>query len=283
VEGHSVTLPFEDAAADDQTPLEVTIRVKQPSLLGTRAAIETDVVHAIEAADWPAALDLLARLRQAATAAQTASIDEAAPTLSALASNATIAIDQAGTLIGDIAAKAPTNVWLGHVTATLVRLVLAHVGTDGLAARLDAGAVPHVCRVMTDTVGRARSPSGPSAPALLLARALLRDGLVRGLPISLDALGDRALAVLDASGLSPAWYPVLGALERLWDVPRDRPSPAEISAVLGTPVPADDSARARLFWQAYRAWKAQRQPNDVVARTRALMKRLQPELFARLG
>jgi hypothetical protein len=66
-------------------------------------------------------------------------------------------------------------------------------------------------------------------------------------------------------------------------VPRDRPSPAEISAVLGTPVPADDSARARLFWQAYRAWKAQRQPNDVVARTRALMKRLQPELFARLG
>ena len=278
-----MTLPFEDTTADDQAPLEVTIRVAQPSLLGAQAAIETDVVHAIEAADWPAALDLLARLRQAATAAQTASIDEAAPTLSALASNATIAIDQAGTLIGDIAAKAPANVWLRHVTATLVRVVLAHAGTDGLAAQLDAGALPHAYRVMTDTVGRARSPSGPSAAALLLARALLRDGLVRGLPISLDALGDRALDVLDASGLSPAWYPVLGALERLWDVPRDRPSTAEVSAVLDTAVPGDDSARARLFWQAYRAWKAQRQPNDVVARTRALMKQLQPELFARLG
>ena len=278
-----MTLPFEDTTADDQAPLEVTIRVAQPSLLGAQAAIETDVVHAIEAADWPAALDLLARLRQAATAAQTASIDEAAPTLSALASNATIAIDQAGTLIGDIAAKAPANVWLRHVTATLVRVVLAHAGTDGLAAQLDAGALPHAYRVMTDTVGRARSPSGPSAAALLLARALLRDGLVRGLPISLDALGDRALDVLDASGLSPAWYPVLGALERLWDVPRDRPSTAEVSAALDAAVPGDDSARARLFWQAYRAWKAQRQPNDVVARTRALMKQLQPELFARLG
>ena len=291
-----MTLPFEDTTADDQAPLEVTIRVAQPSLLGAQAAIETDVVHAIEAADWPAALDLLARLRQAATAAQTASIDEAAPTLSALASNATIAIDQAGTLIGDIAAKAPANVWLRHVTATLVRVVLAHAGTDGLAAQLDAGALPHAYRVMTDTVGRARSPSGPSAEgrrarspsgpsaaALLLARALLRDGLVRGLPISLEALGDRALDVLDASGLSPAWYPVLGALERLWVVPRDRPSTAEVSAVLDTALPDDDSARARLFWQAYRAWKAQRQPNDVVARTRALMKQLQPELFARLG
>lgn len=280
-----MTLPFEDAAADDQTPLEVTIRVAQPSLLGSRAAMETDVVNAIEAADWPAALDLLARLRQAATTAQTASIDEAAPTLSALASNATIAIDQAGTLIGDIAAKAPTNVWLGHVTATLVRVVLAHVGTDGLAARLDAGAWPHLCRVMTasDTDRSASGPSQHPGQGRLLARALLRDGLVRGLPISLDALSDRALDVLDASGLSPAWYPVLGALERLWDVPRDRPSTAEVSAVLDTPLPDDDSARARLFWQAYRAWKAQRQPTDVVTRTRALMKQLQPELFARLG
>jgi hypothetical protein len=283
VEGHSVTLPFDDSAADDQTPLEVTIRVAQPSLLGTRAAIETDVVHAIEAADWPAVLDLLARLRAATTNAQTASIDEAAPTLSALASNAAVAMDQAGTLIGDIATTAPTNVWLRHVTATLVRMVLAQGGTDGLAARLDAGAVPHVYRVMTDTVGRARSPSGPSADGLLLARALLRDGLVRGLPISLDALGDRELDVLDAAGLSPAWYPALGAVERLWDVPRDKPSAAEVSAVLDIPVPDDDSVRARLFWQAYRAWKAQRQPNDIVARTRAAMKRLQPALFARLG
>ena len=66
-------------------------------------------------------------------------------------------------------------------------------------------------------------------------------------------------------------------------MPRDRPSTAEVSAVLDTALPDDDSARARLFWQAYRAWKAQRQPNDVVARTRALMKQLQPELFARLG
>ncbi|WP_291984187.1 hypothetical protein [Luteitalea sp.] len=279
------TLPFEDTAADDQTPLEVTIRVAQPSLLGTQAALETDVVHAIEAADWRASLDLLARLRQAATAAQADSIDEAAPTLSALASNAPDSIEHAGTLIGDIAAKAPTNVWLRHVTATLVRLALAHDGTDGLAARLDAGAFPHVYRVMTASDSD-RSASGPfqhPGQGHLLARALLRDALVRGLPISLDALGDRELDVLDASGLSPAWYPVLGAQERLWDVPRDRPSTAEVSAVLDTPVPDDDSARARLFWQAYRAWKAQRQPNDIVARTRAAMKQLHPELFARLG
>ncbi len=270
------TLPFDDPAGDDGAPVEVTIRVAQPSLLSAPAGLETDVVHAIEAARWRDALDLLARLRLTATASmpQTAHMDDAVPVLEALATSASVGVDRAVTLIDDVAVKPPANVWLRHVTTTLVLIVLDHEGAEGLALRLGAGALPHVYRV---TAASVRPGLG-----LTTARALLRDALTVGVPVSLAALGDRELDALEASDLSPAWYPVLGALERLWEVPKWKPSPEEISAVLDGAVPDDDRGRARLFWQCYQLWKAQRAPNDVVARTRVRMKQFHPGLFSRL-
>ncbi len=268
------TLPFDDPAGDDGAPVEVTIRVAQPSLLSARAGLETDVVHAIEASQWRAALDLLARLRLTATAPQAARMDEAVPVLEALASTASVGVEQAVTSIDAAAVKAPGNVWLRHVTASLVLHVLDRDGAAGLVWRLGAGALPHVYRVTAASM----RPGLGLAPA----RTMLRDALTHGVPVSLAALGDRELDALDVSDLSPAWYPVLGAVERVWDVPKWKPSAGEVSAVLDGAVPDDDTGRARLFWQCYQVWKAQKAPNDVVARTRARMKQLHPGLFSRL-
>lgn len=268
-------LPFDDPASDDDTPLTVTIRVAQPSLLGGRVGLETDVVHAIEACAWPAAREGLAGIRHGATDAHAAAMDAALPVLDALASMDGAGVDDVMPVLREVVGRASSNVWLRHVSDSLVSFVIERDATAGLGARLPVETLPAVYRVLL--------MSTRPGLGVVAARALLRDALVLGLPVSIAALDDRALDVLEASDLPRWWYSVLGAFARLWPVPKRRPDEADVRAVLDAPVPDDDEARARLFWQCYRVWKAQTTRHDVVAHTRARMKQLHPELFARLA
>lgn len=269
------SLPFDAPAEDGDMPLEVTVHQSQPSLLSARATLETDVVQAIESGRWREALDTLGRLRAVAVPTQVVALDAATPVIEALASRTALDDEEMPAWLARVTDAAATNPWLRHVATSLAALAISRMGTPALASRLEPEALVQVYRL---TRGSARPELGVSA-----ARRLLRDALVCGVPVPVTALDDRDLEGLEASDLSPAWYPVVGAIARLWPVPKETPSAAGISAMLSAAEPDDDEGRARLFWQCYRAWKAQREPNDVVSRTRARMKQLHPDLFARLG
>ena len=147
-------------------------------------------------------------------------MDDAVPVLETLASAANVSVDQAVTLIDDVAAKAaPTSGCGTSRRASCASRSNTKASTDWHRGSVQRPA-PRLPRDARVGAAGTRSRHGACAAARCA-------GARRA--VSLATLDDRDLDVLEASDLSPAWYPVLGALERLWDVPKRKPSSEEVA------------------------------------------------------
>ncbi len=265
-------LPFDARIDAEPGPVESDAREEQPSLLGPHPGQDTDCANALVEGQWLQAEALLERLRDTAPESHVAAIDEALPFVRELALRPAMTHVARLERLVDAARFSSTNCWVRHASLFLVRGALKSMGSARLAQTLDERALPFVYSLL-----RAQQNTEDGVAD---ARTVLRDVFVAGKTIDLLRLGDKDALELDGEGLSPAWYPVLGAMLGLWEVPRARPTRQEIETALGDPIPTDDGDRARLFWQCYRVWKAQRHPNATVTSARRRMKLLNPALFA---
>jgi hypothetical protein len=265
-------LPFDARVDAEPGPVESDAREKQPSLLGPHPGQDTDCANVLLEGQWLHAEALLERLRDTAPESQIPAIDEALPFVRELALRPAMTHVARIERLVHAARFSSTNCWVRHASLFLVRRALASMGSERLAQALDERALPFVYSLLRAQQGMDNGAAD--------ARAVLRDALAAGKKVDLLRIDDRDVLVLDGESLSPAWYPVLGAMMGLWDVPKARPTRKEIDRALADPIPSDDEDRAHMFWQCYRAWRAQRDPNDVVQSSRRRMKQLNPSLFA---
>ncbi len=151
----------------------------------------------------------------------------------------------------------------------------------GVFARVFAAHAPE------DVVARDGSALGACANALFelgepaRARRLVRDALLAGRDVP-EIDRDPALADLLSEDLGPPFLAALGAIRRIWPLPLpDAAERAALAAQLEDPVPADDVARARAFWDALRLAECRSAlPEPLLHATRRRLKRLHPDLHA---
>lgn len=84
-------------------------------------------------------------------------------------------------------------------------------------------------------------------------RRLVRDALVAGARIDLDGVEDPPVVDLLAEELGACWLASLGAIRKLWPLPR--PTPEETRSIAGAihdPLLPDEEGRAMDFWDTLR-------------------------------
>ena len=114
------------------------------------------------------------------------------------------------------------------------------------------------------------------------ARRLVRDALLAGNNLDMDGVEDPPLAGLLAEDLAPRWLASLGAIRRLWPLPR--PAPEETGAIasgIHDALPPDEEARAEAFWDVLRLAELRGAIGEpLVHAARRRLKRLNEDLHA---
>lgn len=262
-------LPFEGAIDTEPDPFEPLESGLQPDLFGPVPQQETACACALEAGDWATAAAQLTKLLEITHDTRAASIEDALPFVRDLATRPSMSTPVLLERIAHAARSAPSNIWLRHAAKSLVRTAHALLGSARFAALVDLQAFSAVYQTM-----RSGADMGHET-----ARVLLRDALLCGRAISLEALDDPPLRRLEDNERSPAWYPLLGVRHGLWPTPRSHQGADEQHRVLYDLLPTDDTGKAKRFWQIYVLWHAQREPGAVSARCRVLMRQIDRELF----
>ena len=108
-------------------------------------------------------------------------------------------------------------------------------------------------------------------------RNVVRDALLLGQDIRPLDLEDEAVSDLLSEDLAPRWLACLGAIRRLWPLPR--PESQEIDA-FDSVDPVEDDERALAFWKCLCVALGRSVNERPLREARKRMKRLNPELHA---
>jgi len=115
-----------------------------------------------------------------------------------------------------------------------------------------------------------------------VARRLVRDALLAGHAFPANEFEDPGISELLSEDLGPRWLASLGAIRRVWLLPR--PTVEELERLfreMAGPDPATDAERALAFWTALRLSGLRDQiPEKLLHEARRRLKRLDPTLHA---
>jgi hypothetical protein len=258
--------PPDEAAETSGSPTPADVSDdRQAALFADRPVLRREVDAALEIGAFEAAIQALIRLEEVYGPPSDGPPASCLESLAALSwGDAGAALDAWSSIMGSLCPGPRARIQAGVFT----RLLEGHSPQD--LVRVRPGCLPALASFL---IGSARRPEGEGRRE---SRRLVRDALLAGRPLlSLDFQHDEAVAETLAEDMPPRWLACLGAVRRVWPVPRL--SPAEL---LEGPTGRESRDEALAFWRCLRVAETPDCPQDLLHEARRWMKALHPGLHA---